>query len=116
MAGTDIPANTALWVELEKALDSSKLKVGDHFTGALAEAVVLGGRDVIPKGAKVKGRVTNKANPEALSLELDSLAFKGGEYQVKANPVSLEAAAGHAFAPKQGILQFFLAEPLHIKS
>lgn len=116
MAGTDIPANTTLWVQLEKALDSSKLKVGDHFSGELAEAVIMGGKDVIPKGAKLKGHVTNKPNPEALSLELDSLAFRGGDYQIKANPVSLQAAAGHAFEPKQGILQFFLAEPLHLKS
>jgi hypothetical protein len=51
---TEIPANTVLWGQLKKDLDSSKLKVEDKFTGDLAEAVVLNGRDVVPKGATAK--------------------------------------------------------------
>ena len=39
-AETEIPANTAVWIQLEKALDSSKLKVGDKFTATLSESVV----------------------------------------------------------------------------
>ena len=134
---TEIPANTAVWVQLEKALDSSKLKVGDRFTGTLAESIVLGGRDLVPKGATIKGHVTNTQSAQGqgssglLSLELDTLTLRGTDYQIKANPLTLESAplqAGtdksnpatpaveNAFAPKKGILQFVLAESLRVKS
>ena len=134
---TEIPSNTVFWVQLKKDLDSSKLKVGDAFTGELAEAVVLNGRDAVPKGANVKGHVSNKQSaqgqggPGLLSLELDSLSVRGTDYHVKSNPVTLESptlatdavkgtpvspAVENAYAPKKGILQFFLAESLRIKS
>ena len=64
----EIPANTALWVQLEKALDSSKLKVGDHFTGTLAETIVSNGRDVVLKGATVKGHVTNTQSAQGQGI------------------------------------------------
>ena len=134
---TEIPANTAVWVQLEKALDSSKLKVGDRFTGTLAETIVSNGKDVVAKGATVKGHVTNTQSAQGqgssglLSLELDTLAVRGTDYQIKANPLTLASAplqAGtdksnpvapaveNAFAPKKGILQFLLAEALRVKS
>ncbi len=134
---TEISANTAVWVQLEKALDSSKLKVGDHFAGTLAESIVLGGRDLVPKGATIKGHVTNTQSAQGqgssglLSLELDSLTVRGTDYRIKANPLTLESAplqAGtdksnpvtpaveNAFAPKKGILRFILAESLRVKS
>ena len=134
---TEIPANTPVWVQLEKALDSSKLKVGDHFTGTLAETIVSNGRDVAPKGATIKGHVTNTQSAQGqgsaglLSLELDTLLVRGTDYQIKANPLTLEAAplqagtdgsnpvapaVANAFAPKKGILQFVLAEALRVKS
>jgi hypothetical protein len=134
---TEIPASTVLWVQLKKDLDSSKLKVGDSFTGDLAEAVVLNGRDVVPKGATVKGHVSNKQSAQGqgssglLSLELDSLSLRGTNYQLKANPVTLETpplatdavkdtpvapAVENAYAPKKGTLQFFLTEGVRVKS
>ena len=136
-AETEIPSNTPIWVQLEKALDSSKLKVGDRFTGTLAEAIVLNGRDLAPKGCTVKGHVSNRQSAQAegssglLSLELDSLALRGTDYQLKANPITLESAplqgdadksnpiardVKNAYAPKKGILQFVLVEALRVKS
>ena len=65
------------------------------------------------------------------SLELDGLSLRGIDYQVKANPVTLEAApltsnpdkstpatsaVENAFVPKKGILQFFLSEAVRVKS
>jgi hypothetical protein len=134
---TEIPANTAVWVQLEKALDSSKLKVGDRFTGTLAESIVFNGRDVVPKGAAVKGHVSNRQSAQGqgssglLSLELDTLGLRGTDYQIKANPLTLESAplqastdksnpatpaVENAFAPKKGVLQFVLSEAVRVKS
>lgn len=134
---TEVPSNTVLWVQLEKSLDSSKLKVGDHFSGKLAESVVLNGRDAIPKGAAIKGHVTNTQSAQGqgtsglLSLELDSVASRGTDYTVKASPVTLQSAplaadsdkaspaapaVDNAFVPKKGILQFILTEAVRVKS
>ena len=137
---TEVPASSTLWVQLQKDLDSSKLKTGDHFSGTIAEDVVLNGKPVIPKGSSVKGRVTNSAtantqgNSGLLSLVLDSVTIKGTSYNLITTPTTLQgptveqnlptndksnkavSAAASAFAPKHGILQFFLANAVKVKS
>lgn len=73
------PSNTVLWVQLKKYLDNSRLNVGHRFSGQIAEAVVLNGKDVVPKSAAVEGHVSNKQTAQTqgssglLSLELDRL-------------------------------------------
>lgn len=134
----EVPANSVLWIELQKDLDSSKLKTGDHFTGTIAEDVLVNGKPAIPKGAGVKGRVTNSATAQSqgsaglLSLVLDSVSVRGSTYNVRTNPVTLQAppleqnlpddkynkaaqAAGSAYVPKKGTLQFFLASAVRVK-
>lgn len=134
----EIPANTPVWIRLEKTLDSSKLKAGDHFSAALAEAIILNGKEVIPKGARVKGKVTSSATAQGsgtagqLALELESVSHRGSSYALKTNAAALEAepvktnvdASGSkqlestksAVAPKNEMLQFILAAPVRVKS
>jgi hypothetical protein len=133
----EVPASTVLWIQLQKDLDSSKLKTGDHFTGTLAEEVILNGSPVIPKGTSFKGRVTNsqtaqeKGTAGLLSLVLDSFTIRGTTYNTTTNPVTVQSAtleqdvpkdtkigadASNAFVPKKGILQFFLANPVRVKT
>lgn len=132
----EIPANTTLWVQLQKALDSSKLKSGDQFSGEIAEAVLIGGKPVIPKGASVQGRVGDSQSAQGqgsagqLSLQLESFTVSGKTYNVKTAPVTLQAAplqanpgntpdakdVKNAFVPKNGVLQFFLSEPVRIRA
>lgn len=127
----EVTPDTVLWVQLQKDLDSSKLKTGDHFSGQIAEDVFVGGKPVIPKGSPVKGRVTNAAVAEApgstglLSVVLDSVDVRGRNYEVSTKPVTLQGvplqqslpvdAANRAatdvksaYAPKNGILQFLM--------
>lgn len=54
-----IPTGTELSVRLIDSLNSKDSKAGQTFEGTLNEAVVVGGRTVIPKGADVAGKVTN---------------------------------------------------------
>lgn len=138
-AETEVPASTVLWVQLQKDLDSSKLKSGDHFSGQIIEDVILNGKPVIPKGTPVKGRVTNSSTAEGkgsaglLSLVLDGLTLRGTHYDLNTNPLTLQAApleqdlladkankavtdAKNAFVPKNGILQFYLANAVRVKS
>ena len=135
----EVTVDTVLWVQLQKDLDSSKLKTGDHFSGEIAEDVLVGGKPVIPKGSKVKGRVTNSAVAEAqgsaglLSVVLDSVDVHGKNYGVSTKPVTLQGVplqqalppdsankaatdVKSAYAPKNGILQFFLTSPLRVRT
>ncbi len=54
-----IPAGTELDVRLSTGLNSDNNKVGDTFEGSLDVPITSGNKVVIPKGAPVKGKVTN---------------------------------------------------------
>jgi hypothetical protein len=135
----EVTADTVLWVQLQKDLDSSKLKTGDHFSGEIAEDVLIGGKPVIPKGSKVKGRVTNSAMAEAqgsaglLSVVLDSVDVHGSDYALTTKPVTLQGVpleqalppdsankvatdVKSAFVPKKGILQFYLTSAIRVRT
>jgi len=58
-----LPAGTALKVKLENNLATYSSKQGDPFSGRVTEAVVLGGKTVVPVGATVQGRVTQVSEP-----------------------------------------------------
>ena len=131
-AEAEVTPDTVLWVQLQKDLDSSKLKTGDHFSGQIAEDVLVGGKPVIPRGSKVKGRVTNAAVAQStgsaglLSVVLDSVDVHGRNYDISTKPVTLEGVpvqhertstpVDSAYAPKNGILQFFLVNSIRVRT
>ena len=52
-----IPAGTLLKVALIDAIGTERSTPGDHFSGTLAEAVVIGGKTLLEKGTRVRGRI-----------------------------------------------------------
>ena len=52
-----IPSGTVLRLSLTDSLDSRESSAGDRFAGSLAEAVVIDGRTLLPKGTLLHGRV-----------------------------------------------------------
>ena len=64
-----LPAGTALKVKLENTLTTFSNKEGDPFSGRVTEAVMLGGKTVIPIGATVQGRVTKINEPRRIAGE-----------------------------------------------
>jgi len=66
-AGTAVPAGTALMVKLDTTLATFSNKAGDPFQGELTQAVVVGGRTLLPIGARVEGRVTKVSEPRRIS-------------------------------------------------
>jgi len=62
-----LPAGTALKVKLENTLSTFSSKEGDPFSGRVTEAVMLGGKTVIPLGATVQGRVTKINEPRRIA-------------------------------------------------
>jgi hypothetical protein len=91
-----VPSGTAVNVSLGSALGSKLSKIGQTFTGSVAEDVVIGGEVAIPKGATVNGTVTDAkplgrfAGGASLDVRLDSINVNGADLpvQAKATPFS----------------------------
>ena len=54
-----IPEGTALSVVLDQSVSSADSHAGDTFDATVIQPVVIGGKTVIPKDARVKGRVVD---------------------------------------------------------
>jgi hypothetical protein len=91
--GISIPAGTALKVKLDSTLSTFSSKAGDPFSGRVREAVLLGGKTVIPVGATVQGRVTKVNEPRRIAgkptigLFPETLILPGGEHFMLNAPV-----------------------------
>ncbi len=66
-ANLSLPAGTVLNVKLETALNNSTSKSGDPFSGRLTQPVSLDGKEVLPIGAEVQGRVTTVTDPRRIA-------------------------------------------------
>ncbi|MCS7042778.1 MAG: TrbI/VirB10 family protein [Bryobacteraceae bacterium] len=62
-----LPAGTALRVRLDHSVSTATQRAGDRFTATLAEPLRDGERIVVPKGARVLGRVRQAAPSGRLS-------------------------------------------------
>jgi len=104
--GAAAPAPT-IAVELEKSLDSKKLKSGDEVAARTVSPLRDGRGDLIPAGSKVLGHVTeakarSKGDAEsALGIQFDRITVKKGEdiplkaaIQAVAPPAVIPAAMG----------------------
>jgi hypothetical protein len=86
----NLPAGTNLSVRISEHLNSEKANVGDSFHGALASAVVVRGKTLLPKGAAVAGEVVQVersgrlSRPGELHLALRTVRFSGRTYNVAA--------------------------------
>jgi len=81
-AGT-VPANTEIRVSLDQSVSSKDAKVGQKVPGSVAQAVVVDGKTLIPKGAKCNlsvaealpaGHLKGQAK---LGLRLESVVVNG---------------------------------------
>jgi len=86
----NIPTGTNLPVRISEHLNSEKANVGDSFHGTLANAVVVSGKTLLPKGADVAGEVVQVersgrlSSPGELHLALRTVRFGGRTYEVAA--------------------------------
>src|SRR5260370_34643092 len=53
-----VPAGTALSITVDQSVSSKNTDAGVRVAASLAEPIIIDGRGVIPKGARVSGRVT----------------------------------------------------------
>ena len=74
-----LPAGTAISITLDQVLSSKDSHAGDEFTGRVARTVSADGATVIPKGAHVRGKVTQATasghlkTPAFLAMRLTSV-------------------------------------------
>src|SRR5574341_9067 len=86
-----IPAGTNLDVRLTTGLNSKENNSGDTWEGTLDNAVVVGDKVAIPKGADVKGKVTNAVPSGRLKqraelwVTVTEVSVKGKSYDIAAS-------------------------------
>jgi outer membrane lipoprotein SlyB len=91
-----IPQGTTLRVTIDETLSSNNSHAGDLFAASTSEPVVIGGNLVIPKGARVSGRVVDAKEsgrlhvPARLAVALNSIEVDGKSYDVQSSTYSLK--------------------------
>jgi hypothetical protein len=93
-ASVVIPAGTSLRVRLDQDLGSKISQPGDSFEATVANDVEVGGRTVIPRGARAEGVVAD-AKPlgrfkggAMLALRLERVETRWGNYPVSTSTMS----------------------------
>ncbi len=85
-----VPKGTAISATVGQTLTSNKNHVGDTFAASLSTPVTVEGKTVIPKGAKVVGRVVTVKKKE-LKVTLASVELRGKSYELETNSVAQSA-------------------------
>lgn len=95
-----IPEGTALYVTLDQSLRSDANVPGDQFDASLAGPVIMDGKAVIPKGARVTGRVVDAKESGRLKgvahlrLELAEIEVNGKSYDLQTTAIT-RSGSGH---------------------
>src|SRR3989449_9239886 len=94
-----VPKQTPTHITLNQALPSNRSKPGQHFEATVSEPVMLDGKTVIPRGAKVEGRVVD-AHPSGrlmgrarLRMALDAVQVNGQTYDIRTASYAREGSA-----------------------
>jgi hypothetical protein len=93
-AAVTVPAETQLEVRTITSLSSKESQAGGTWEGTLEQPVVAGGKEVIPKGADVTGKVVNAVpsgrlkQRAALSVTLTSIKVGGKSYAISTSTIA----------------------------
>ena len=103
-----LPAGTTLRLDLKSSVASDTSKVEDAVRGSLAEAVVVSGQTVLPKGAELSGSVTEvkqsgRVKGRALiAFHFDRLSARKETHRIQTAPVTIEAEGSTKKDVKKG--------------
>jgi hypothetical protein len=81
-----VPKGTAISATVGQTLATDKNKVGDTFAASLTTPIQVEGKTVIPKGAKVTGRIVTVKKHE-LKVTLASVVIRGKSYPLDTNSI-----------------------------
>jgi hypothetical protein len=102
-----VPEGTDLTVVLDQSLSTARNRPGDMFQASVAVPIVIDGKTVIPKDARVKGHVVDAQASGRLSgiarlvLTLDSVEVDGESYDVATDD---EGRTGNNHNKRNGVL------------
>ena len=89
-----VPAGTPIQVTLDQSLASNRNRSGDDFEASLARPVVVNGKTVIPKGARVRGIVVDAKESGRLQgvahlqIELRAVEVGSKSYDLETSSVT----------------------------
>lgn len=92
----DIPMGTEIQVRIIETLSSGTARQGDIFHGTLDEPIIVGGKQLFPKGADVTGTVSGVhasgrlSDPGELSLVLNTISSGGIASSVSVQPLQVK--------------------------
>jgi hypothetical protein len=95
-----IPQGTVFQVRVNEALSTRRNRAGDKISAVLEVPVEIGGREVIPRGARVEGHVTTSRpsgrlkGRAVLGITLDTVENRGQMVPIKTN-LDTRASAAH---------------------
>ena len=81
-----LPKGTAISATMRETLASNKNHPGDSFAASLSKPVTVDGKVVLPKGARVTGRVVTVKKHE-MKVTLASVVVRGKSYDLATNSV-----------------------------
>jgi hypothetical protein len=81
-----VPKGTAITATLGQTLASDQNHPGDSFDARLSTPVEIDGKVVIPKGARISGRVV-KIKKRELKVALASVVVRGKSYDLETNSI-----------------------------
>lgn len=94
-----LPADTQLHITVDQTLSSAVNRSGDQFNASISEPVVVDGKTVISRGARVRGRVIEASpsgrlsHPGELRLALTSVEVQGKRYDLKTSSIDRQGAS-----------------------
>ena len=94
-----VSAGRTLTVTVDQDLSTKTNNKGDRFEASLAEPVTVDGNDVLPKGAHVRGTVTESASAghlkggAVLAITLDAVTVHGKSYSIETDSHTVEGKA-----------------------
>jgi hypothetical protein len=83
-----VPAGTSLAIRINQYINVKNAHAGDHFTGEVAEPVVVNGTQIIASGTHVGGRIDaahrrgHFKGASVLELRLTTIQLNGAEYHL----------------------------------
>lgn len=96
-ASTTIPAGTNIVIRTTSEISTKRVRAGDIFSASLEQPLVIGGRTIAPKGARVTGRIAQAdeggrvKGRAQLAVGLSSLVARGQTVEVSTDTVSITA-------------------------
>ena len=87
-----VAKGTAISATLGQTLTSKKNKVGDTFAATLKAPVTVNKDTVIPKGAKLEGKIVS-IKKQNMKVAITSVSLKGKSYPLETNSITPPAKA-----------------------